>query len=150
MAKITQIYSSAIIYDEWPLIQPGEYTFQYVSHSTWMMFGRRPKLVIEFSIVNDDGYSGIKLNKYYNVKNLKGKHGRNGNITITRALNFTRDYYRIFPGNPPKRLDRIPMSRFEGVEVLGKVITVTRGYDQKEIPEPLQYSVITEIFPCQN
>jgi hypothetical protein len=111
-----------------------------------MMFGRSPKLIIVFSIVDDEMYSGVTLKRYYNVKKLKGRPGRNGNFVASKKSNFLRDFFRVCPAYPPKRFDRIPMSRLEGVDILGAVKTVTRGYDQKHIPESLQYSVITEIY----
>ena len=76
----------------------------------------------------------------------QGRPGRNGDFEVSKKSNFLRDFYLICPGYPPQRLDRIPMSRFEGLTVLGKVKTVTRGFNQKEIPEPLQYSIISEIY----
>jgi len=137
-----------IVEDDLPLIPPGEYIFRLAGYSTWLMFGRNPKLILEFTIVDSEMYGGVTLNKYYNVKKFKGRSGRNGNFVATPKSNFMRDFYRICPAYPPKRLDRIPMSRLEGIDVRGKVKTVTKGYDQKEIPEPLQYSVIEEINRC--
>ena len=138
--------TGVIVDDDLPLVLPGEYVFRFVRYSTWLMFGRNPKLIIEFAIT-DDIYSGVILNKYYNVKKLNGKHGKNGNFTTSRKSNFMRDLFRVCPGYPPKRLDRIPMSRLEGIDIRGNVKTVTKGHDQKEIPEALQYSVITELLP---
>lgn len=145
-SNVANINPGAIIDDDLPWVPPGEYAFSFVRYSTWLMFGRNPKLIIEFSIEDDDAYGGVILNKYYNVKSLKGKHGRNGNFTASRKSNFMRDFFRVCPAYPPKRLDRVPMSRLEGIDILGKVKTVTKGQDQKEIPEALQYSVITEIY----
>lgn len=146
MSIVTQIHTGAIVDDDLPLVPPGEYALQYVQHRTWMMFRRCPKLIIEFAITDDDMYSGVLLNKYYNVKKLKGKQGENGNFVVGRKSNFLREFYSVCPAYPPKRLDRIPMSRLEGIDIHGKVKTVTKGHDQKEIPEALQYSVIAEIY----
>ena len=141
-------HSFVIIDDDLPLVPPGEYCLQFVSYSTWLMFGRNPKLILEFVITDSEIYQGIKLNKYYNVKKLKGKRGRNGSFIASRKSNFMREFFRVCPAYPPKRLDRIPMSRLEGITILGNVKTVTKGYNQKDIPESLQYSIIAEIFPC--
>jgi hypothetical protein len=146
LEKVTNIHAGAIIDDDLPLIPPGEYTFIFRDHSTWEMFGRCPKLILKFSIVDDEMYSGVVLNKYYNVRKLRGRPGRNGNFVASRKSNFLRDFFRVCPAYPPKRFDRIPMSRLEGLPILGKVKTVTKGFDQKDIPESLQYSVITEIY----
>ncbi len=148
MVKVAQIHTGAIVDDDLPLVLPGEYIIQYCRYSTWLMFGRSPKLVVEFKIIDDDAYSGVVLKKYYNVKKLKGRHGLNGNFIVTRKSNFMRDFFRVCPAYPPKRLDRIPMSRLEGIDMSGLVRTVTKGHDQKDIPEALQYSVIDEIYPC--
>ena len=144
---IKHLHAGAIIDDDLPLVPPGEYAFQFVGCRTWMMFGRSPKLILDFSIADHEMYTGVILKKYYNVKKLRGKHGRNGNFTVGRKSNFLRDFFRICPAYPPKRLDRIPMSRLDGIDIHGKVKTVIKGSDQKEIPESLQYSVITEIYP---
>jgi hypothetical protein len=146
LSKVTKIHSGAIVDDDSPLILPGEYTFLFRGHSTWVMFGRSPKLILEFSIVDDQMYSGVVLKRYYNVRKLKGRPGRNGNFVASKKSDFMRDFFRVCPAYPPKRFDRIPMSRLEGIYIHGKVKTVTTGYDQKDIPEPLQYSVIAEIY----
>ena len=148
MGRVPNKHARVIIDDDLPLVPPGEYSLQLVSYSTWLMFGRNPKLILELVITDNEIYQGIKLNKYYNVKKLKGKCGRNGSFIASRKSNFMRDFFRICPAYPPKRLDRIPMSRFQDIVVLGKVVTVTKGYDQREIPESLQYSIISEIYPC--
>jgi hypothetical protein len=146
LGKITNIHSGTIVDDDLPLILPGEYTFLFRGHSTWVMFGRSPKLILKFSIIDDEMYSGVVLYKHYNVRKLKGRPGRNGNFISSRKSNFLRDLFRVCPAYPPKRFNRIPMSRLEGLPIQGKVKTVTKGFDQKDIPEPLQYSIITEIF----
>jgi len=145
-SAVAHINTGAIIEDDLPLVPPGEYVFQFVQYSTWLMFGRSPKLILDLSIVDHEMYTGVILKKYYNVKKLKGRHGRNGNFMASPKSNFMRDFFRVCPAYPPKRLDRIPMSRLEGIDIHGKVKTVTKGQDQKHIPEPLQYSVITEIY----
>ena len=144
MGDVERIHAGGVVDDDLPLIIPGEYSLKFRGHSTWMMFGRKPKLILEFEIVDDEIYSGVVLNKYY--KALKGRQGRNGNFAASRKSNFMRDFFRICTAYPPKRLDRIPMSRLEGVDILGTVKTVTNGHDQKLIPEPLQYSVFERLY----
>jgi len=97
-------------------------------------------LVLWFSINTYGDHFGVLLPRYYNVKRLKGKVGKNGDFIVSANCDFIREYASLF--TLPRRLDRIPMSTFYTKIFIGSVRTVITGFKQKPIPEQLQYSVI--------
>lgn len=126
------------------LVPPGVYELRFDWHETAVMFGRAPKLVLWFTIISFGPYFDIvKLPRFYNIRKVIGRPARNGRFKAGHKSNFCREYYRLF--RPPTRLDRIPMTPFERHIILGRVRTVTKGSDQKEIPDGLQYSVLEEL-----
>ncbi len=88
-------------------------------------------------------FDAVKLARFYNVKRIIGRPGRNGRFKVGFHSDFMREYCRLF--RPPTRLDRISMSAFERQIIVGKAKTVTRGSDQTKIPEALRYSVLEEL-----
>ena len=133
--------------DDSPLIPEGKYEMSYVSHTTWRFMGKQPKVVIYFSIV-DPGYIGVIVPAYYNVISTTGKPGKNGRFKTAKKSNLVRDFYSIFPNESPSRFDRLPLTNLKNVIVHGTVKTVKTGFDQRTIPEPIQYSVVRRIEPC--
>ena len=131
--------------DDSPLIPEGVYELGYVDHSTWMFMGRQPKVVIWFSVIDLGDYFGLVIPAYYNVDRFIGRRGRNGGFKARKKSNLVRDFYRVFPHHALTRLDRIPLSKFETVVIQGTVETVKQGYDQRAIPEPVQYSIVKRI-----
>jgi len=128
-----------------PKIPPGEYAVQMKRFKTAMMFGgKAPKLVIDFVIVEQGEYFGLVLPKYYNVKRLIGRPQEGGRFKVGATGDFARDYFRLFYVGD-RRLDRLPMSLWEGVTLLAKVSTVKRARDG-DIPEALQYSKIERLI----
>lgn len=150
MNNLASINTGEIWGEELPQIPEKVYDLGYVGFSTWMMMGKSPKLVIRFKIVELGEHFGLILSKYYGVKRLIGKPKKSGKYQVGRNSNFVRDYLTLFPDQPAKRLDQIPMSRFHNVIIRGSVRTVTKGYNQRLIPKPLQYSVIGELLKIKN
>jgi len=130
--------------DKPPLVKPGKYELAFVSYSTAMMFGRAPKICLSFRIISLGEFNGVIINCYYNAAKLKGKPGKNGKFCVGWKSNFLRDFANLFNCLPDRR-DRVPMSKFQDVIIIGKIITVTKTFDQKEIHPLLQYSVINEL-----
>ena len=128
-----------------PFVAPGEYQLAYVSHQTYQYFARSLKVVVWFRIVSVGPHFGKVIPRYYNVKKLKGKPGKNGLFIPGRSSDFIREYCRLFP-EQLTRLDRIPLSAFQSSLIVGKVRTVKSDRKQKELPEPLKYSVIDELL----
>lgn len=127
-----------------PRIPPGEYAVQMKTFKTAMMFGKAPKLIIDFVIVEQCDYFGLVLPKYYNVKRLIGRPQEGGRFKAGATGDFARDYFDLMQMSY-RRLDRLPMSVMEGITFLAKVSTVKRARD-RDIPEALQYSKIERLI----
>lgn len=132
--------------DEKPLVKPGEYEVMFLSHSTWLMFGRRAKICLKFQVVTPGAAFGKVLEKHYNVKKLKAPMGRNGSFVVAWSGKFLRDFTRLLGAVSRGRTDRMPMTRFENNIFKVKVETVKIGMDQTEIPPEVQYSVIRDLI----
>lgn len=126
------------------LIDPGIYdlTFQY--HRTLYLFGRAPKLCCYFKIITQGKYFGITLCRYYNVKTLASKARKGGAFKVGWHSDFVREYTAVF--GLPSRPDRISTETYKTAIVRGRVGIVVTDSRQRPIPEPLRYSVITELL----
>tara|TARA_R100000808_G_C2055289_1_gene89069 strand:- start:11 stop:442 length:432 start_codon:yes stop_codon:yes gene_type:complete len=127
-----------------PLIPEATYTVMLDHFVTCYMFSKAKKLVLNFSITSYGKHYGLKLPRYYNVMKIIGRPCKNGRFQVSKKCDFMREFYTLFE-NPAKRLDRIPMSLFKGVEFEARVKTV-REARGKKIPKPLQYSKIDELM----
>jgi len=127
-----------------PKIKQGTYDLVFQHYETAKLFnGRALKLILWFSVNTQGEYFGVKLPRFYNVKRIKGRTGKNGDFVLSPNCDFVREYAALFP--LPSRLDRIPMSVFKNKIFIGGVRTVTNGFKQAKIPESLQYSVIGDL-----
>jgi hypothetical protein len=126
-------------------IKPGDYELRFDHYETAVMFGRAPKLVLWFTIISIGPYFDcVRLARFYNVRRLIGRPARYGGFKAGFHGEFIREYGRLF--RVPTRLDRIPMTVFERHILIGRVRTVARGSNQREIPEGLRYSVVAELL----
>ena len=146
MGDCVPINSGQIWGEGLPLIPEKVYDLGFIDYSTMLMMGKSPKLVMRFNVVEQGEYFGIVLSKYYGLKKLTTKPKKSGGFYAGRLSDFLRDYFTFFPDQFISRVDRIPMTRFKNVIVQGRVKTVTKGYNQRNIPDQLQYSVIGELL----
>jgi hypothetical protein len=128
-----------------PLVKPGIYELLYDFDETRILSRKSTKLVVWFKIITPGEFFGVKLPRYYNVTKLEGKARRYGGFKVGWKSAFIREYAALF-NSVPSRADRVPMSRFEGVEIRGRVKTVVSGWRQSTIPQPLHYSVIDALL----
>lgn len=132
--------------DERPvLVPPGEYDLAFTGFETWTMFQRAPKLTIWFTIAEPGEGFGQRVARYYNVIRLIGNRGRGGQFKVGGRSDFIRDYARLF-SELPRRLDRIPMTRFENRVIRGMLRTVQKDHRQRELHELVQYSVVADLL----
>lgn len=125
-----------------PLIKKGAHELVYSHYETATMFnGRRPKLIVWFRVASA---LDLFLPRYYNVRALVGKPGREGKYKTGWRTDLVREYTHLL-GAPP-RLDRIYWQRLEGCIVTGRVRTVETDFRQRSIPRDLRYSVIAELI----
>lgn len=133
-----------------PLIKPGEYEVVLVEYRTAMFFGRAAKLVLSFKIIEPgEGFEAV-LERYYNLQRIIGKPGKNGDFKVGKRSDFLRELCTVFPTLNVRRLDRIPMSCFDGVIIKARIDTVTHDTKQAPIPKPLQYSKVSKLLGVVN
>lgn len=128
-----------------PLVRPGYHNVMLDSFQTAMMFqGKAPKLILTFKIVGHGDDFGKSLCRYYNVAKLIGKPQKGGRFKVSKKGDFIREYLSLFDYSC-SRLDRLPMTQFDGATIRAEIETVkrSRGID---IPEPLQYSKVARLI----
>lgn len=137
-----------IVGEQPPLIEPGKYKLAYLRHETVMRYGRAGKLVIWFKVVSLGPYFETVLPRWYNVKCLVGKRGKNGRFKVGHKSAFLREYLNCFEDRFAEtgRLDRIPVSHFKNTIFEGEVGTVKKSSSGDNIPKSLRYSVITRLI----
>lgn len=126
------------------LVPPGEYEFKFQYFETKRVFDR-PKLFLWFSVLTFGDYFEKRIPRYYGATRLIGKPQRGGRFKVGWKSDFRREFCRLFPISV-NRLDRLPMTHFERVILIGRVRTVERAYNQRPIPPEAQYSVIDELL----
>ena len=131
-----------------PLLPEGEYTLKLESHHCAIFF-KSPRLVLTFSVADFGEHFGAKLSRYYNVSSIKGKPGAHSNVKHKHSGDFMIEFYTLFPDQPRRRLDRIPMEPFYKASIIGRIRNVKRNNQQKKLPEQLQHSVIAELLRAE-
>lgn len=126
-----------------PLVPPGRYQAVLADYRSALMFGKQAKLILNFRIIGGE-HDGTVVAKFYNVKRLKSKAGRNCAFTVGRHSDYTRDYVRLH--GHPSRWDRMPMRAWRNSVYLIDVTTVTTDYQQRTVPKSLQYSRVARII----
>lgn len=124
-----------------PILAEGLYELAYSHYETATLFnGRRPKLIVWFRIATT---LNVLLPRYYNVKALVGKPGRDGRFKTGWRTDLVREYTNLL--GAPQRLDRIYWRQLESCIVTGRVRTVDTDFRQRKIHRDLRYSVIAEL-----
>lgn len=128
-----------------PLVPEGIYTLGYFGHYTYRYLGKIPKLALVFAIMDPGDYFECQVERIYNVKRLIGKQGKGGKFEAGRSSRFVYEYCRACTDRIT-RLDRISMSSLKSQLYQGRIETVTKNYEQLELPVILQYSVVRELL----
>jgi hypothetical protein len=58
-----------------------------------------------------------------------------------------REYVRLTDSNP--RRDRVALSNYGKLLIIGEIATVTSGRDQADLPNGLQYSVVRSLLSVE-
>jgi hypothetical protein len=133
-----------ILGEQPPLVAPGDYQVAFVDWWTGFLFFKAPKLGLTFQIVTPGSYFGAKVTRWYNVRKLIGRYGKRGRFQVGRRSEFLADYARFI--GMPSRTDRVSVTHFASLILLAKIETVTVNHKQKQIADPLRYSVIRELI----
>ena len=107
--------------------------------------GRQPKIVLQFRISTPGEFFDLVIPGYYNVSKLIGKPRSDGRFKANKKSNLVRDFARVFPDYTFTRFDRMPMSKLFGIVLEANVKTVLHGFDQRKIPESVQYSIVKQL-----
>lgn len=126
--------------DQPACIPPGTYELEYTRYYAGIIHGA-PKVVLWFRVVTMGEYLHTPLARYYHVKTI----GKKGSFKAGWHSDLVREYARVL-GQMPKRKDRIPLTRYEGLYVLGSIETVLKDRKQRDLPEVAHYSVIRELL----
>ncbi|MDW3094547.1 MAG: hypothetical protein R8G33_02615 [Gammaproteobacteria bacterium] len=126
-------------------IPEGKYKVQFVEYETKVLIA--PKAICTFRIIQPGEYLETKLSRHYNVLNHIGRPSINGDFQSGRKSDLVREYFTIFGDNAD--IDNIDLNKYREIIVIGKVHTVTKSSDKKEIHQALQYSVISELMPIE-
>ena len=127
-----------------PHIPPGIYQLAYLGHYT-MFFIKAPKVVLRFRVIDQGSCFGIELERFYNVKRLVGKKGKNGRFKVGSSSDLVLEFCRVSTGRIT-RLDRLPLGTMKSVIIRGIVGTVETNRNQKTLPELMKYSKVKELI----
>ena len=86
-------------------------------------------------------YFHTQLARYYHVKSIENK----GTFKAGWHSDLVREYVRVFSERLNRR-DRVPITRYRGLYILGHVRTVNKDRKQIQLPEPARYSVVSELL----
>lgn len=131
-----------------PHIPPGIYQLAFISHHT-MIFCRGPKVVLRFRVIEQGPHFGVELERFYNVRQLLGKSGKNGRFKVGSSSDLVLEFCRV-AYDRITRLDRLPLSAMKNFIIKGVVHTVVKNRNQKTLPDVLQYSVVKELIGIES
>ena len=124
-------------------IPAGKYSACIANVSTKLFFfGRSPKVVLTFRIL-EPGLCFEKLVRgYYAVKRIKGKARRNGSFEAGPRSRLLRDVSKLIDSRPPT--DHIPENVIEAAVFEIEVRRVKQAAGE-DLSESMQYAVVDRI-----
>jgi hypothetical protein len=125
-----------------PKIPDGDYQARFLWHDTALLFVRSPKVVMHFEIC-EGPYAQTRLSRYYRVKHLIGKVGRNGRFKLAAGGDLYRTLVRL--QDVKTRPDRISIRPLRSMLFRIGVRTVDRDREGRPLAEGAQYSVIATL-----
>ncbi len=151
--SVVEVADGLIEGDAIPRVPEGGYAAQFIEHDTAMLFQHSrkrkpaPKLFLHFKLVELGPHHGVRLWRAYNVRELIGCPGRGGRFKVSRRSDLVRELAVIYQSR--LRLDRISFADLKRVLVRVRVRTVEVDQRQRQIPEPLRYSIIAELIGAE-
>lgn len=140
MANVVPFRGVAIVdSDDLVCVPAGVYDLNFLDWEARVLHGA-PKVILNFSIVTMGDFFNARVARYYHVRWIRKRAFKAG-----WHSDLVREYARLF-NQKPDRIDRIPMNRYRGSYIEGKVRTVKTDRRQREIPAPLHYSVVAELL----
>ena len=133
-----------IVEEDHPCIPDGIYTVTYLFHETVLFKGEK-KVVVHFSIIDDDDWSGFIVCRYYNVREHVGKPRKSGGFKAGKNSDLVREI-RGLSEDHGERSDRISRRRLNGHPIKARTRTVKNGWGHKQLAESCWYSVVDELI----
>lgn len=127
------------------LIPAGEYQLKLVDHYTAIKFSS-PRLILVFQVIDFGEHHGCQLERFFYVRDLKGKPRRKGACWHKARGDFMIEYCTVLPDARKPRLDRVPIEPLYNHVIIGRVATVKHNNQQKKLPEQLWYSKVAELL----
>ena len=115
-----------------PVIPSVDYIVKFHSYYTTTMFRERtPKVCMKFEILAGP-YTGIMLERFHSVGKLYGEPGVNGRFKPkSQTCQMMMEFCRCFPDQEITRLDRLPMTRWDGRTFRATVRTVKENHTRE-------------------
>ncbi len=124
-------------------IPKGNYSACLIDASTRLFyFGRSPKVVLTFRILDMGPYFGKQVRGFYAVKRIKGKPRRNGTFEAGPRSRLLRDISKLIDSRPPT--DHVPERIIEAAifEIEVRLVDTVSG---EKLTESMQYAVVDRI-----
>ncbi len=124
-------------------IPKGNYSACLIDASTRLFFfGRSPKVVLTFRILDMGPYFGKKVRGFYAVKRIKGKPRCNGRFEAGPRSRLLRDISKLIDSRPPT--DYVPERIIEATifEIEVRLVDTVSG---EKLTESMQYAVVDRI-----
>ena len=124
-------------------IPKGNYSACIVDASTRLyFFGRSPKVVLTFRILDLGPYFEKLVRGFYAVKRIKGKPRSNGTFEAGPRSRLLRDISKLIDSRPPT--DHIPERIIEAAifEIEVRLVDTVSG---EKLTESMQYAVVDRI-----
>lgn len=125
-------------------IPKGTYSACLIDASTKLFFfGRSPKVVLTFRILDMGPYFQKLVRGFYAVKRIKGKPRHNGAFEAGPRSRLLRDLSKLIDSRPPT--DHIPTNIIGAVVVDIEVRRVDRA-NGEALSDSMQYAVVHRII----
>ena len=125
-----------------PLLPPGIYTLRLTYWTTYLLYGRLPKLAIWFQVMDQGSHFETEVPRHYNITRMVGHAGRSGRFKAPATGDLARDYARLLA--LPARFDRFNLEQLKRHLIVGKVETVT-GQQARQLAPAVHYSIVREL-----
>lgn len=126
--------------DDDPLIPEGEYNFRCLGHEKRKGMRGTNKFRLKMQI-QGGAYGGTILYKHYNIQGVT----KEGRIKVGAKSDLLRQYYAVTGSPKITRLDRFPMSVFDGLLIRATVVTVKQDWEGEKLPHQSHYSRVGKL-----
>jgi len=134
----------AVDIDRPELLPDGVYSLVLVDSWKGLMYGRVPKLMLTFRIIDEGQYYGKQLIRCYN---LKGFTKRKEIKPSGWHSNLVKEYSILF--GRPNNLKQIGVRAFKSKVIKGRTRAVTKDAKQNPLHPNLHYSVIDALLSVE-